>query len=72
LSGGPEGATCARVDRTPDLVLDAAELGAIVLGGVRPSLLARAGRLRVSDPAALGRADAMFDTGIAPYAATWF
>ena len=68
----PDGARCARTDADPDLVLDAAELGAVVLGGVRPSTLARAGRLHAADPAALARADAMFATDRDPYAATWF
>ena len=72
VDGGPDGATCRRSDAEADLVLDAAELGAIVLGGVRPSVLARAGRLRCSDPAVLARADAMFVADRDPYAATWF
>jgi predicted acetyltransferase len=72
IDGGPEGAQCRRTDAVPDLVLDAAELGAVVLGGVRPSTLARAGRLSAVDPAALARADLMFTTDREPYAATWF
>jgi predicted acetyltransferase len=72
VDGGAAGASCDRSDREPDLVLDAAALGAIVLGGVRPSVLARAGRLRASDPGALTRADAMFATDRDPYASTWF
>jgi hypothetical protein len=39
---------------------------------VRPSLLARAGRLQASGPDALRRADAMFGTEREPYARTWF
>ena len=53
-------------------MLDAAELGAIVLGGVRPSVLARAGRLQCGDPRVLARADAMFGADRDPYASTWF
>ena len=52
-------------------MLDAADLGAVVLGGTRPSTLARAGRLH-ADPAVLGRADAMFVADRDPWASTWF
>jgi len=72
VDGGPGGAVCKRTDAEPDLVLDAAELGAIVLGGVRPSVLARAGRLTAADPGALFLADAMFAADRDPYASTWF
>ena len=72
IDGGPDGAQCGRTDAEPDLVLDAAELGAVVLGGVRPSTLARAGRLEAADPAALARADTMFAADREPHAATWF
>jgi len=72
LDGGPDGAKCLPATAEPDLVLEAAELGAIVLGGVRPSVLARAGRLHAAGPDALRRADAMFATEREPYARTWF
>jgi predicted acetyltransferase len=72
VDGGPDGARCTRTAAAPDLVLDAAELGAVLLGGVRPSVLARAGRLRATDGGALARADAMFATDRDPYASTWF
>jgi predicted acetyltransferase len=72
LDGGPDGAKCLRTDAEPDVVLDAARLGAIVLGGVRPSVLARAGRLHATDANALARADAMFGADRDPYASTWF
>jgi predicted acetyltransferase len=72
VDGGPDGATCRRTDAEPDVALDAAELGAIVLGGVRPSVLARAGRVHVASSDALARADAMFGTDREPYASTWF
>jgi predicted acetyltransferase len=72
LDGGPDGAKCLRSDAEPDLLLDAAQLGAVVLGGVRPSVLARAGRLEVRDAATLRLADAMFGTDRDPYASTWF
>jgi len=71
IDGGPDGARCERSTAEPDVVLDAADLGAVVLGGTRPSTLARAGRLH-ADPAVLGRADAMFVADRDPWSATWF
>jgi predicted acetyltransferase len=72
IDGGPAGASCRRTDTAPELVLGAAELGAIVLGGVRPSVLELAGRIGAPDRAALARADAMFGADREPYASTWF
>ncbi len=40
VAGGPDGAAVARTDRTPDLALDAADLSAAWLGGVRFATLA--------------------------------
>ncbi|HZY74978.1 MAG TPA: GNAT family N-acetyltransferase [Jatrophihabitantaceae bacterium] len=57
LRGGPGAAAeCERVDRPADVALDAAALGAVVLGGVRLAELARAGRAS-GDTAALERLD---------------
>ena len=72
LDGGPEGATCRPTTASPDLTLDAADLGAIYLGGVRPSTLARAGRVAEGTPRGLARADALFGCWPAPYCATTF
>jgi predicted acetyltransferase len=72
VDGGPEGATAARTDRAPDLSLSAPELGSIFLGGVSPSTLARAGRVRGLTSGALARADAFFSTQPAPWCATHF
>ena len=63
--------TCARTDRSPDLQMDADALGAIVLGGVAPSVLGRAGRIS-GDAHAFGRADAFFRTERAPFGFSWF
>jgi predicted acetyltransferase len=60
VDGGPGGASASRTRRRPDLVLDRAALGAISLGGVRPSHLARARRIHESTSGALRRADAFF------------
>jgi len=60
VEGGPDGATASRTRRRADLSLDRATLGAISLGGVRPSLLARAGRMGEHTAGAARRADAFF------------
>ena len=69
---GPDGATCERIDRAADLALSAADLGAVYLGGVTPSTLARAGRVRELRPGALALADAIFSAEMLPWATTHF
>jgi predicted acetyltransferase len=57
---------CARSDAPPDLVVQRDALGAVYLGGVPPSRLARAER--ITGPAAvLERADRMFASPVAPW-----
>jgi len=60
LRGGPDGAECRPTDRSPGLIADATDLGAAYLGGVRFSVLERAGRVHEVEPGALATADAMF------------
>ncbi len=72
LEGGPHGASCTRTDSPPELVLGVAALGAISLGGMAPSVLARAAQIEEQDPGALARADAMFAAERAPFSLTWF
>jgi predicted acetyltransferase len=72
LEGGPDGADARRTRDEPDLVLDVTELGGILLGGVRPSTLARAGLLDERTPGALAVADAMFAVEPLPFAMTDF
>lgn len=72
LEGGPDGATCRRSDAEPDLTLDVADLGAIYLGGVRPTTLAHAGRIEERVPGALTRADALFAAETIPWCGTGF
>ena len=43
LSGGPEGATCEKTDRQPDLVVGVRELGTVYLGKPSLALLGAAG-----------------------------
>ncbi len=72
IDGGPDGATCRRVRTRPDLVLDHASLGALLLGGVRPSALAAGRRLTARNPDVLRRGDAFFLTSPAPHCLTYF
>ncbi len=57
---------CARSDAAPDLVMQRDALGALYLGGVSAARLARAERIAGS-AAALGRADRMFASPVAPW-----
>jgi predicted acetyltransferase len=57
LRGGPDGATCTRTDRTPDVTIAVADVGAVCLGGVRLGRLARAGRIGCAGDALLRRLD---------------
>ncbi len=72
LEGGPDGATCRPTTADPDLALGVADLGAIFLGGVSPTALARAGRVVEERPGALRRADALFGSDRTPYCGTGF
>jgi predicted acetyltransferase len=74
LETGPTSGSCrrARKGERVDLVLGLSELGAIYLGGVRPSVLAAAGRVGEERAGALARADAVFASPVAPYCSTDF
>jgi predicted acetyltransferase len=67
VEGGPGGGSARRSRRRADLVLGRAALGAIYLGGVRPSLLARGRRIDARGPDALRRADAFFAADPLPF-----
>jgi hypothetical protein len=70
IDGGPDGATCKRVRSKPDLITDTASLGALLLGGVRPSALAAGRRLEARNNGSLRRGDAFFLTSPAPHCQT--
>jgi predicted acetyltransferase len=74
LETGPSSGSCrtARKGEKVDLTLGLGELGAIYLGGVRPSVLAAAGRVSQERAGALSRADAAFASPVAPYCSTDF
>lgn len=71
IIGGPDGAEARKVRTRPDLSMDRAALGAIYLGGVRPSTLARVGRIAARSEA-LRRADAFFMAERLPHCITGF
>lgn len=70
LSGGPDGAECARTTDSPDLELDVRDLAATYLGSVAFSTLARAGRVYERTPCALTKADALFASQPAAWTVT--
>jgi predicted acetyltransferase len=72
LDGGPDGADARRTSEEPDLVLEVAELGGILLGGVHPTTLARAGLIEERTAGALAVADAMFAVEPLPFSMTEF
>ena len=72
VDGGPDGADARRCGDDPDLVLDVTTLGSILLGGVRPSTLARAGLVDEHTGGALAVADAMFAVEPLPFSLTDF
>jgi predicted acetyltransferase len=66
LESGAEGPRCRPTNADADIVLSAADLGAVYMGGVRLRSLARAGRVEGSADA-LARADAMFSWDPMPW-----
>jgi predicted acetyltransferase len=60
LAAGADGARCEPTNEEPDVLVDAADLGAVYLGGTRFGTLNRAGRVEEITPGALATADAMF------------
>ncbi|MEW5353552.1 MULTISPECIES: GNAT family N-acetyltransferase [unclassified Streptomyces] len=67
LEGGPDGASCRRTGRGPDLRLDVRDLGSLYLGDDSATRLAALGGTEEVRPGALARADAMFRTGRRPW-----
>lgn len=75
VDGGPEGAEVKRrrqSRRRADLVLDPSGLGAIFLGGTRPSQLVRSRRAEAKDERSMRRADLFFSAERAPHCSTGF
>ena len=72
LQGGPEGATCRRTGKRPDLSLGAADLATAFLGGTSFSRLVHAWRASEHRAGAAARADAMFRVEPAAWCPTHF
>ena len=72
LEGGLGGATCERVDSTPDLILGTAALGSIYLGDTAVDRLWRAGLVEELTPGAVRRATAMFAWSPLPWTSYMF
>jgi predicted acetyltransferase len=72
LSVSSGSVACERTSSLADLRLDVADLGALYLSGVSPSLLTRAGRIEELTPGALALADRMFAWPVLPHCTTFF
>jgi len=72
LEASPAGATCRPTDRTADVTVPVAALGAAYLGGTRLRDAVRAGGADESTPGALDRLDALLRTAAEPWCSTWF
>jgi predicted acetyltransferase len=60
LEAAPDGASCSKTDKDPDLVLTAADLGAVYLGGPTLAQLWRAGRVTERRAGAVAEASRLF------------
>lgn len=72
IDGGPDGGEVRAVRTKPDLVTDHASLGALLYGGVRPSLLVAGHRASARTADALRRADLFFASSVAPNCMTMY
>lgn len=72
LIGTPDSADSTASHDRIDLEMDRASLGAIYLGGVRPSVLVRAGRIRAANADVVRRADTFFSADRLPHCTTGF
>ncbi len=72
IEGSPDEASCKKVRTRPDLVMDHPSLGALLLGGVRPSALAAGRRLKARNDDVVRRGDAFFLTSPVPHCQTHY
>ena len=72
LDAGPDGADCVRVTVEPDVTLDVADLGSLLLSGVSWAELQRAGLVDEHLPGTVDRLDALFRPRRAPHCSTGF
>lgn len=74
LDAAPDGATCRKASAgdPTDLTLGVAEVGSLLAGGVRASVLGAAGKIDEERPGALDAADALFASRPEPWCITSF
>ena len=72
LDATPDGATCTPTDRSPDLTVPVAALGAGYLGGTRLRDVTLSTGVDEHTPGALARADALLRTADEPWCSTFF
>ena len=72
LDASPDGATCRPTDRSPELTIDAAALGAAYLGGTPLGHAVVASGADEHRAGALAEADALFRTRDEPWTSTFF
>jgi predicted acetyltransferase len=72
FDGARDGAACARTSAEPDVVVDVATLGSLLLGGVTWATLQRAGLVDERTDGTVDRLDAVFRPQRAPYCGTDF
>ena len=72
LDASPDGATCTPTDRSPDLTVPIAALGAAYLGGTRLRDATISTGVDEHVPGALGKADALLRTAEEPWCSTFF
>jgi predicted acetyltransferase len=72
VTGGPASVSSVRVDGVPDLSMDAAALGSIILGGIDAGELLAAGRITEHTPGAGDRAERFFRWRPAAFCSTTF
>lgn len=74
LETHPDRGICRRSRKSeePELSLSVADLGSIYLGGIAPSTLAAAGRIKELRAGAVARADLAFASPVAPFCSTDF
>lgn len=71
-AAGESGGRAARAAEPRSIRLDVRDLASIYLGGVRPSVLARAGRITEASRGAIELAERMFASARTPHLSIWF
>lgn len=72
LEASPDGATCRRTDRSPDLTVPVAALSGAYLGGTRLAHISLVTGVDEHRAGALAEADALLRTADAPWCSTFF